>query len=463
MEWLEPWKSVESTAAPFQERLERKLAVELQQGHLLSGLSVKLVATKDNGGCLVQILDGSGRVAAVQWVWPDSSDTPRPSATIYPGLEEWLTLCMVPEHRAWIEERSRLGEPAAGGAPRRDVSREGPGSGKFRIRLVASVLAGGWPIGFLILFLMPFLPAFFLVFGRRVVPTMIGRGAVVTMAVIGLLSLIYVISTFAVWWSRRKILAKVEHRVILGTLILISSVSWGVANFGIYLVDPNAFDIDPGLKLWQKQRAGELKALSMNAEQKAELWRSLERRLNVPGSSHFKFKWFSPLRFVTGLYPVEVPLQGVKITLFRERETNPFSLGTWGLMAREGARSVTLHPAFSPGAQDVLLKPGRDGVSRQYLLTAFRFGVSWELSRKRLVESRNLEAIPIGAFVYQSLMTVLGDNPEYLRPNSLVTRGLALAFAVAKFLYLGVFIALIVDKDAEADASRAKIGPMVGK
>jgi hypothetical protein len=46
--------------------------------------------------------------------------------------------------------------------------------------------------------------------------------------------------------------------------------------------------------------------------------------------------------------------------------------------------------------------------------------------------------------VYQELMALLGANPGYFTPNSMPARLLSLLFAITRYLFGGLFLAIIV-------------------
>jgi hypothetical protein len=319
----------------------------------------------------------------------------------------------------------------------------------FRVRHLISVLSGGWIAGVVLVVAVALAFVLTRLFGNSVAGPAIGRSEDLLVFVFAALAVIYVTATFITWWARRKLLTKVEHRVLLGILIFLSAWVWGVMSFSIYTIDNEAFEVDETkAKPWIEARTDALKLSSLKDRETALWLHSLRSSLEPVSSSFFRFKNKIP-NALTIIRPIDVPLKGVEIALVREPDSSsPLFADRWGLGIREGERKLLLHPGLSLVTDFRLPAPGPDGVSKQYLLNALQSAERWQEYRSSLLASRNQGAIPATVFVYQSIMTVLGDNPEFVSPNSRTTHLLALLFAVAKFLYLGVFIALVVDRES---------------
>ena len=73
------------------EAVARELQIELPKGHALSGVSVITVARRtSNDDILLEISDGSGRIAEVHLTWRGSRQTlPFPETHIFDGVEHW--------------------------------------------------------------------------------------------------------------------------------------------------------------------------------------------------------------------------------------------------------------------------------------------------------------------------------------------------------------------------------------
>jgi hypothetical protein len=100
MDWLEPWYSVTDNSS-LVEGLVRELGRELATGHPLYGLPVRTIGCRqDCDDVLFSIEDGTNRVAVVHLTWTHSPPErlPHPSTVLYPNLEEWFIVCMLPDH-----------------------------------------------------------------------------------------------------------------------------------------------------------------------------------------------------------------------------------------------------------------------------------------------------------------------------------------------------------------------------
>src|SRR6218665_574084 len=89
--WNEPWRTAAIDDTVRRKAFERELAMEVQPGHALYGVSTRLMALGDGDDCLFEILDGTGRIAEVHLVWQGPQTPPWPSAVIYENLEDWKT------------------------------------------------------------------------------------------------------------------------------------------------------------------------------------------------------------------------------------------------------------------------------------------------------------------------------------------------------------------------------------
>jgi hypothetical protein len=89
MEWPDGWWPIDSTVAAA---FEAELARELVDGHPLSRLPVRAVGQGGNGDdVLLEVLDGSGRIATVHLTWVRRAETPPwPGAALFANRDEWL-------------------------------------------------------------------------------------------------------------------------------------------------------------------------------------------------------------------------------------------------------------------------------------------------------------------------------------------------------------------------------------
>lgn len=102
MEYLEPWHSAEQIGERIARGLEDQIRIELPRGHILYGITIKLLARGNGDDALFELLDGSGRVADVHLTWSKSQERlPWPGTDIYRNLKEWREQVMVPEYKEW--------------------------------------------------------------------------------------------------------------------------------------------------------------------------------------------------------------------------------------------------------------------------------------------------------------------------------------------------------------------------
>jgi hypothetical protein len=89
MEWPEGWWAINPTIAAV---FEAELARELAPGHPLFGLPVRAMGQGGNGDdVLLEVLDGSGRVASVHLTWARRAEAPPwPGSALFASRDEWL-------------------------------------------------------------------------------------------------------------------------------------------------------------------------------------------------------------------------------------------------------------------------------------------------------------------------------------------------------------------------------------
>ncbi len=86
--WVEPWSAVDSASSA---QLAHELALEIGPKHVLQGMPVTVIARHSRcDDILVQLADGSGRVAVVHLTFRGGREPePYPITTTYESLEAW--------------------------------------------------------------------------------------------------------------------------------------------------------------------------------------------------------------------------------------------------------------------------------------------------------------------------------------------------------------------------------------
>lgn len=91
----------------------------MPRGHILYGITLKLLARGNGDDALFELLDGSGRVADVHLTWSKSQERlPWPGTDIYRNLNEWCEQVMVSEHKEWQNKTAPVSDRIR---PRTDV------------------------------------------------------------------------------------------------------------------------------------------------------------------------------------------------------------------------------------------------------------------------------------------------------------------------------------------------------
>jgi hypothetical protein len=93
MNFLEPWYALSEEEC---QELSTELTRELPTGHVLKGISVRCLARRqDRDDVLVELADGSGRLACVHLTWQVEQEPLWPNAVIYENTAKWLTVMHV--------------------------------------------------------------------------------------------------------------------------------------------------------------------------------------------------------------------------------------------------------------------------------------------------------------------------------------------------------------------------------
>ncbi len=162
-------------------------------------------------------------------------------------------------------------------------------------------------------------------------------------------------------------------------------------------------------------------------------------------SLRYRERWLP--QFLWKKYPVELPGRGEDVYLIRHPRTKT-TAEAWSLsVTLNDGTLILVNPLRHPGAARYLTPPGRDGIEKGYISRALRFRADWERDNRLTIrENREIAELPATAFLYQWTMSALGENPGYAEPASPLTRVLGLVFALAKYLFVGVFVAFVLDE-----------------
>ena len=316
---------------------------------------------------------------------------------------------------------------------------------ELRIRRVVSVLAGGsivWIIGG---FGVPF-AIILIVRDGELSQAFLGYGVDAGAIAVAVMAALYVLSTFRRWWIQRYELHQLEHRLILGALVFLSSLVGGAANFAIYRIDDEAFALDEKAILrWIHTRNDAVEKRASQHQRDAELYGAVLAGVEASRQPSFKFRNQRRSRFH---YPIQIPLNGVELAFIYSPPVRTVP-GMWALEVSDSSskREVRIDDLQQPGVGRLFVRPESDSVSKRHLVDILRFSMLWERNAALTLTASKRRAVPVAAFMYQSLMAVLGDNPRYFTPQTNMTRLLALVFGVARFLYIGIFVSLVVDGD----------------
>lgn len=93
MEIREPWWVPQNLNA-----FEKQLAEETPSGHVLDGIGVRALASRqDCDDVLFELLDGSSRVAVVHLTYSANVDRAWPRTKLFANYSAWLSEGMIPD------------------------------------------------------------------------------------------------------------------------------------------------------------------------------------------------------------------------------------------------------------------------------------------------------------------------------------------------------------------------------
>jgi hypothetical protein len=96
-----PWRAVDSKHV---EGLAQELAREIGPHHALFGNRVRALAVRQDCDDVLFAIEGSPLSYALvhlTWTMKTEVDPKYPSTVVYPSIEDWRRLCMLPDAEAW--------------------------------------------------------------------------------------------------------------------------------------------------------------------------------------------------------------------------------------------------------------------------------------------------------------------------------------------------------------------------
>lgn len=238
------------------------------------------------------------------------------------------------------------------------------------------------------------------------------------------------------WWHHRNELSKLDHRVVLGLAVLCTSQCFGLVGYGLYRIDETSFRADQDLLEQQRiARSGEIEDSAAEAESTITWLETIRAQVaaHAEGTLLAQRTWLGDYRVTVG--QVEFDL-----------EYHYGSRGApsgWTMRIRSGDRSEGV--GIQNGSSKIR-RPENGTVPKSMLLEVLAERIAAAKRSRNAHLARDTHRVPPWAFSYQWLMTVLGDDPNYLRPNSAISRTLAVVYAVLKFLYIGIFVSFFVEE-----------------
>jgi len=261
------------------------------------------------------------------------------------------------------------------------------------------------------------------------------------------------------WSIHRRRFFETESFVILALMALLASISQGLINHRLYLSSPQGFYIEQeAAEAFKESRDLELKERKERSQRRLATYADLEQDMPRPGGA-FQVHWLyteqSVLEtvdawcFETAESTVRFELKRILVQVINPKgpPARPRTLTQYTFFAMYGEEEFSLDPT---SLQDAFKKVAEapEQFPAAPLLALIRQRVQAE---KELLEDIDAQLQSLGSkaafrlsawfFIHQSMMDILGDNPQHVKPASFQTRLSALVFACLKFFF---FTALIV-------------------
>jgi len=270
---------------------------------------------------------------------------------------------------------------------------------------------------------------------------------------------------FLGWIKARTSLLESETYLILFIVAIYLSMWFGLANYLLYFLNKDSFNIDKQLEQAQEtesqQRSGDSVRLARACEEVARLLQQEPgETLQLVKVTHDSYR-----TVLTGSNVV------IGLALFPDWDKLPPPHAppayVKSFSATVGAETISFDAERSvfSGAQVSYIKyieHPETGIPRSLLISTFEEKARWEraFALNPLKVGITSRPIPVSLFLYQAVMDTVGASPKYFTPASFASRLLALVYAVSKFIFFGMLVAALMkqftDKASKPDDKASK-------
>lgn len=266
------------------------------------------------------------------------------------------------------------------------------------------------------------------------------------------------LAVFVVGWLRsRRRLYEFENFIVLTLIAILGSASHGLVNHLIFSYSPDSFYIEQETaEAALEFRRTELTATKNRVERALVMLDSVEKALSGLSRLEVRSVEYSSDLLGVGtnsksVWEIGPFVSGIKLLLGRVRmggNVNMERRTIFWLYAADGLDSVELGTSsltdsyrfLGDGVQYVesgpVLKAIKSTAEEKYALLH-------DVKRQMELLDRRFAKPSVAFFMYQSMMSILGDDPQHVKPSGFWTRVLSLVFACARFFFFGAIIAIL--------------------
>jgi hypothetical protein len=258
------------------------------------------------------------------------------------------------------------------------------------------------------------------------------------------------------WYANRGELYQSEHYLVLVALAVLASMTLGLLNYLTYRVDSGAFLVEQ--RLHDKLVAGVIRGAHERLTRSELVLRACnDLRVALISSRQ------EHLPVVKDFMNAKVLIPQSHVDLYIQRErSRVIGLTAIAFVAIVQGRKAQLMPPELGWRLFIEQNFVHwSWVKKEELLNALdrranREHVDEVASAERAITDAETLAIPPSLFLYQGAMDTFGSGPGYFTPVGFLPRTVALVYAGVKYVFFGLFVALLSGRAASKQSGDCK-------
>jgi len=273
------------------------------------------------------------------------------------------------------------------------------------------------------------------------------------MLLISLLLLVYIVLVVRKWYQQYSSIRELEHRVIIGITAIFISVIIGFISYTIYIISPDSYVVNKDLaRGWLSEQSTQNKADSEKNLANIGLVSRAIRLIEQEDKDSLAVEqvivswWPASLgkwcpSSVCSTYKV-LDITDMSIHLEYAYYSDSDSFNEWYIVhISDGIDNTFVNPFQFYSHYMLNELPVNLYVKSDNLIKILKIYEDIKEANKNVLDWKHDRAkLPMRAFIYYWVMTVLGADFSVVHPNSLVTRTIYMLYHIVKYAYLGLIV-----------------------